>query len=61
MVLFRNETLAQRNNSNLSNTPWEPFREPIGPDPSHDTVCNPGRCLTPWFRFPGDSLRTRFR
>jgi len=43
------------------NKPTESFREPIGPDPSHDTVCNPGRCLTPWFRFPGDSLRTRFR
>ena len=24
-------------------------------------LCDPGRCLTPEFRFPGDSLRTRFR
>jgi hypothetical protein len=24
-------------------------------------LCDFGRCLTPWFRFPGDRLRTRFR
>jgi len=24
-------------------------------------VCDPGRCLTPEFRFLGDRLRTRFR
>jgi hypothetical protein len=24
-------------------------------------MCDPGRCLTPWFWFPGDTLRTRFR
>jgi len=24
-------------------------------------LCDSGRCLTPWFWFPGDSLRTRFR
>ena len=38
MVRFRNGTPAQRINSNLSNRAWEPFREPIGPDPSHDTA-----------------------
>jgi hypothetical protein len=36
MVRFRNEALAQRNNSNLSNKPWGPFREPIGPGSSQD-------------------------
>ncbi len=24
-------------------------------------MCDPGRCLTPWFWFLGDRLRTRFR
>ena len=24
-------------------------------------LCESGRCWTPWFRFLGDSLRTRFR
>ena len=37
-VRFRNGAPAHRNNSNLSNIYWEPFREPIGPDPSHDTA-----------------------
>jgi len=27
----------------------------------HCLVCDPGRCLTPEFRFLGDRLRTRFR
>jgi PIN like domain len=31
------------------------------PRVAHQLVCDPGRCLTPWFWFPGDSLRTRFR
>ena len=35
-VRFRDRAPVQRNNSNLSNRLWEPFREPIGPGSSQD-------------------------
>src|SRR5690348_15732632 len=35
-VRFRNGAPAQPSNSNLSNSLWEPFREPIGPGSSQD-------------------------
>ena len=50
-VLSRNEVPAQRTNSNLSNRPWGPFREPNGPGSSQDqdqdqaSLCCPS-CLT---------------
>ena len=56
-VRFRNGAPAQRNNSNISNRPWGPFRGPNGPGSSHHQgrpgiarfwsaeLCDPGSSL----------------
>jgi hypothetical protein len=51
-----------RRGSELALGPLSDLREPIGESlDAGQSVCDPGRCLTPEFRFLGDRLRTRFR
>ena len=55
------ETAGQRQHSSHRHCAWEPLWEPSCKLGFAADVCEPGRCLTPWFWFLGDTLRTRFR